>query len=311
MIYLQLVDADHPVVIDSARVEERGVYKVLKGHFRSPFAEHLPGLLPKVAETAHFELLLPVTWKSKDRPICIQMAGTGDHQFWRRRHLLAIPLAKEYGIGSLLLENPFYGVRKPKEQFRSSLLNVSDIFVMGGSLILEGIALLHWLEKEGFGPMCLHGISMGGHMASLAAVTWHKPVGLVPCLSWSTASGVFCQGVMSQAIDWKSLEHQFHATDFFKDKLFPLVMSNNDEAYLAGKEFASQYKKSTVKDDPKKEKSFQDALQSLTTFLRDKGLLKIIPDLKIMSSSTPRPANIISGTCVCRIICLCSFSLLM
>ena len=29
---------------------------------------------------------------------------------------LARPLIKEYGIGSLLIENPFYGYRKPKEQ---------------------------------------------------------------------------------------------------------------------------------------------------------------------------------------------------
>ncbi len=81
-------------------------------------------------------------------------------------------------------ESPYYGLRKPKEQFRSNLLNVSDIFVMGGSLILEGIAILHWCEKEGFGPCVMHGISMGGHMASLAGVTWNKPVGIVPCLSW-------------------------------------------------------------------------------------------------------------------------------
>lgn len=38
---------------------------------------------------------------------------------------------------------------------------------------------------------------MGGHMASLAAVTYNKPVCLVPCLSWSTASGVFTQGKIS------------------------------------------------------------------------------------------------------------------
>ena len=36
--------------------------------------------------------------------------------FFRRRNLMAKPLLKEAGIGALLLENPFYGLRKPKDQ---------------------------------------------------------------------------------------------------------------------------------------------------------------------------------------------------
>lgn len=36
--------------------------------------------------------------------------------FFRRRNLMAKPLIKEAGIGALLLENPFYGLRKPKDQ---------------------------------------------------------------------------------------------------------------------------------------------------------------------------------------------------
>nr|XP_048703275.1 protein ABHD18 isoform X5 [Caretta caretta] len=78
-----------------------------------------------------------------------------------------------------------------QQERRSSLKNVSDLFVMGGALVLESAALLHWLEREGYGPLGMTGISMGGHMASLAVTNWPKPLPLVPCLSWSTASGVF------------------------------------------------------------------------------------------------------------------------
>ena len=46
-------------------------------------------------------------------------------------------------------------------------------------------------------------------MASLAASSWPKPIVLVPCLSWSTASSVFTRGVMSGAIDWDLLETQY------------------------------------------------------------------------------------------------------
>ena len=33
----------------------------------------------------------------------------------------------DYGISSIILENPFYGSRKPKDQTGSSLLNVQGI----------------------------------------------------------------------------------------------------------------------------------------------------------------------------------------
>ena len=47
---------------------------------------------------------------------------------------------------------------------RSSLHNVSDLFVMGGSLILESQVLFHWFERQGWGPIGITGISMGGHV---------------------------------------------------------------------------------------------------------------------------------------------------
>ncbi|KTG31624.1 hypothetical protein cypCar_00008918 [Cyprinus carpio] len=93
----------------------------------------------------------------------------------------------------LLLTKLFIqGWGKPEDlKSRSSLKNVSDLFVMGGALILESAALLHWLEREGFWPLGMTGISMGGHMASLAVTNWPKPIPLIPCLSWTTASSVF------------------------------------------------------------------------------------------------------------------------
>lgn len=48
---------------------------------------------------------------------------------------------------------------------RSNLRNVSDIFVMGGCLILECLVLLHWCERNGFGPLGITGLSMGGHVS--------------------------------------------------------------------------------------------------------------------------------------------------
>ncbi|XP_034738957.1 protein ABHD18 isoform X3 [Etheostoma cragini] len=183
-----LVPKDYPVYIN--KTEEHADCKIHDGFFISPLEHLVPGILPPEAVKARFQFIVPKRWQ-KNRPVCIHLAGTGDHFFWRRRTLMARPMVKEAGMASLLLENPYYGYRKPKDQLRSSLKNVSDLFVMGGALILESTVLLRWLEREGYWPLGMTGISMGGYMASLAVTNWPKPIPLIPCLSWSTASSVF------------------------------------------------------------------------------------------------------------------------
>ncbi|XP_053995905.1 protein ABHD18 isoform X2 [Hylaeus anthracinus] len=236
-----LIPCDYP--IDITKDEEWSDCHIIEGCFESPFHKHLPGIMPNETITAHFQLVLPRKWYShKTKPICLHLAGTGDHFFWRRRNLIAKPLLKESGIASLLLENPFYGLRKPQNQIRSSLHNVCDIFIMGGCLIMESIVLLNWCEQQGFGPLGLTGLSMGGHMASLAATNWPKPIPLVPCLSWSTASPVFTQGVMSASINWTLLENQYFANELYQNDLAKMVrIVGEEDAFLAGQHFAQHY----------------------------------------------------------------------
>ncbi|XP_060035079.1 protein ABHD18 isoform X3 [Erinaceus europaeus] len=118
---------------------------------------------------------------------------------------------------------------------RSSLRNVSDLFVMGGALVLESAALLHWLEREGYGPLGMTGISMGGHMASLAVSNWPKPVPLVPCLSWSTASGVFTTGVLSRSINWKELERQYYSQSVYEEEIVHLLEYCGTDSFRVGR----------------------------------------------------------------------------
>ena len=88
----------------------------------------------------------------------------------------------DYGITSIIVENPFYGSRKPADQSGSCLLNVQDLFIMGGSLVLECLVLFNYLERCNYGPLGVTGVSLGGHMCSLAGCSWPKPISIVPCL---------------------------------------------------------------------------------------------------------------------------------
>uniref|UniRef100_A0A7N6AQ85 Abhydrolase domain containing 18 n=1 Tax=Anabas testudineus TaxID=64144 RepID=A0A7N6AQ85_ANATE len=209
-----LVPENYPVYIN--KTEDHSDCQIHEGFFISPLEHLVPGILPPEAVNARFQFIVPKRWK-KNRPVCIHLAGTGDHFFWRRRTLMARPMIKEAGMASLLLENPYYIL------LRSSLKNVSDLFVMGGALILESTVLLRWLEREGYWPLGMTGISMGGYMSSLAVTNWPKPIPLIPCLSWSTASSVFTTGVLSKAVNWTELEKQYAINSVYEEEIIKLL----------------------------------------------------------------------------------------
>ncbi|XP_076005342.1 protein ABHD18 [Genypterus blacodes] len=228
-----LVPKDYPVYID--KTEDQIDCRIHDGFFISPLEHFVPGILPPEAVKARFQFIVPKRWR-KNRPVCIHLAGTGDHFFWRRRTLMARPMIKEAGMASLLLENLLHGYRKPKHQRRSSLKNVSDLFVMGGSLNLESTVLLHWLEREGYWPLGMTGISMGGYMASLAVTNWPKPIPLIPCLSWSTASSVFTTGVLSRAVSWTELEKQYAINSVYEEEIMKLLEYCGADSFKMGEE---------------------------------------------------------------------------
>ncbi|XP_060537240.1 protein ABHD18 isoform X2 [Cylas formicarius] len=192
----QLVPKNYPITILSS--QDRANYRIIEGKFKSPLGSHLPGVVPSEVEDAYFQMILPVEWPSSNfKPICIHLAGTGDHYYWRRRNVMAKPLLKD-GIGAIILENPYYGLRKPKDQIRSSVHYVSDIFVMGGCLMLECIVLLNWCEELGLGPLGVTGISMGGH------------------------------GVMSESINWDFLQEQYLSNKLYCEELSKLCKIVDD-----------------------------------------------------------------------------------
>lgn len=74
----KLIPQDYPVEI--TKNNKYSDCSVLEGKFMSPLELHLPGVVPKAAQEAHFQVILPKKWKEeKFKPMCIHLAGTGDH----------------------------------------------------------------------------------------------------------------------------------------------------------------------------------------------------------------------------------------
>ncbi|MED6252108.1 Protein abhd18, partial [Ataeniobius toweri] len=71
-----LVPVDYPVYIN--KTEELTDCHIHDGFFISPLDQLVPGILPPEAVKARFQFIVPKRWQ-KNRPVCIQLAGTGDH----------------------------------------------------------------------------------------------------------------------------------------------------------------------------------------------------------------------------------------
>ena len=167
--------------------------------FPSPFSN----CLPVESATAEALIELPDDW-SYESPICIQFAATGDQGFRARSRFVAQPLL-EFGIGSIILENPFYGTRKPARQEGTYLRKVSDLWALGLALVGESRALIAWLREQGFRHLGLCGVSMGGALVSQATALCREPLAMCACIAPHCATPVFTQGVLSNYVDWKAL----------------------------------------------------------------------------------------------------------
>ncbi|XP_036914453.1 protein ABHD18 isoform X4 [Sturnira hondurensis] len=162
-----LVSSDYPVYID--KIEEQSDCKILDGHFVSPMAHYVPNIMPIESVIARFQFIVPKEWKSKYRPVCIHLAGTGDHE------------------------------------------------------------------------------TQGPNMASLAVSSWPKPMPLIPCLSWSTASGVFTTGVLSKSINWRELEKQYYTQTVYEEEIIHMLEYCGTDSFKMGQEFVKHFPNTTDK----------------------------------------------------------------
>uniref|UniRef100_A0A7S0E2A1 Uncharacterized protein n=1 Tax=Hanusia phi TaxID=3032 RepID=A0A7S0E2A1_9CRYP len=185
------------------------------GEFDSPVQD---GTLPPESMSARCQLVVPSSFGhpadniSAGIPIWVHLAGTGDQFFWMRR-MLSGKLAQQ-GIGSLILESPYYGSRKPRKQKGPKLQHVSDLLSLGNATIEETISILRYFNARGHGPLGVCGFSMGGVHAIMIAGVCNLPVALVTFLAPQCAIPVFCQGALSASCDWDALSRHSNSINW-------------------------------------------------------------------------------------------------
>ncbi len=164
------------------------------------FVSPAPTPLPEESRLGHVELWTPQ--HGARGAMCLVLAASGEEGFLRRRAFVRRLL--DAGIAALLLENPFYGLRRPAGQHGPALRTVADQFAMNTATVDEARALLGWIRDEGYFPG-VTGFSQGGFMAAFAAALVDFPVVAVPRGVGTSAVPVFTRSALSHGVRWKTL----------------------------------------------------------------------------------------------------------
>lgn len=177
-----------PFDIAWSLVDTTGTTQV--GSFESPC-----GYLPAASRSGR------ILWVGPDhnRQVVV-LAASNDHT-WSAREAVAGRLAS-MGIGSLILENPYYGGRRCRDG--QPLATVADFFRMGAATVAEARYLLAYLAELGAVPG-VAGFSQGGSIAAYVSALAPVPVATA-CLAAGPSPGpVFTRGVLTSTVDWPAL----------------------------------------------------------------------------------------------------------
>jgi hypothetical protein len=169
--------------------------RLREGDFTSPEER-----LPRCARRARVRLLLP------DGPVqgvAVHLSASGDQGFAIRLRFAAPLLAR--GIGALVLENPYYGERKPARQIGPAVRSVSDLYLMGMGAFEEARSLLTWLREAGYPRVGVTGYSMGGQLSAMAGVSVPFAAAVVPVAPTCSPDSALRGGVLRRLAHWAAL----------------------------------------------------------------------------------------------------------
>jgi hypothetical protein len=165
---------------------------VRDGYFAAPTD------LPPPARTAAIRLIEP---PGGTRRVCLLMAAWNDHGYDTRQQV-ADELVQR-GIGSLILEIPYYGHRRVISADHQPIQTVADFARMGLGAVTEGRALLNHFRSQY--QMGVSGYSMGGNIGAMVGATAGYPVAVAPLAASHSPGPVFLDGVISNGIQWEAL----------------------------------------------------------------------------------------------------------
>ncbi len=209
--------ATSPFALDAAppritwgRAREVGGRVERDGTFVSPLA----AALPAESRVAHVRLLTPA--RGRVDAAVVMLGATGDVGPARRTRLAA-PLVRE-GLAALVLENPYYGPRRPAGQRDVDVRTVADLLLLGRGAVEEARALAAWCRAE-HGDVALTGYSMGGQLSAMAAATLPFGVAVVPVAAPTSARAVFVDGLLSRATAWRALSGERDARAALSERL--------------------------------------------------------------------------------------------
>jgi dienelactone hydrolase len=156
--------------------------------------------LPACARTARVRLLLP---EGPVRGVAVHLAASGDQGFSVRLRFAA-PLLQR-GLGALVLENAYYGARRPANQPRHAIRSISNLHLMGAATFHEGRALLRWLRDERQVPLVgVTGYSMGGQLAAMVGASMPFPCAVIPVAAPCAPDSVLRDGVLHHLAEWSA-----------------------------------------------------------------------------------------------------------
>lgn len=196
----RLPGASHPIEV-RWHGEDQALkrYRVRSGSFKASCFE---AYLPKESANVNFRMVLPE--HGETCPIVLHTATTREDGY-RSREITALALAGK-GIGTVLMEGPFRGSRRPAYQHSVNLAKFSDFFLLCGSAIEESRSLLQWLYDAGHRRLGIAGISKGGYIASVAGIHSPMPLAIATLVAPHSGVPVFLDGLTRGMCNWQKMQ---------------------------------------------------------------------------------------------------------
>lgn len=149
--------------------------------------------------------ILHVRPKEVNSDVGVLIAPTSREIGFKRRMKVALDLATS-GVQSVLINNPFMGLRKPSHQFETVISKFSDYPLMAAACVEENRMVLQWMREQGMSTLCATGVSQGGFTTIAAALRLPFAVNVVAVVPPNSAEQVVIEGIPGRLCAWDALE---------------------------------------------------------------------------------------------------------